>query len=65
MDRAGGKEALVEPSWVERMSGEARKVQLKLTQRALRSAPPFVFLTDLSPAYVPILRAHYGLPLNR
>jgi len=56
----GGKKVLVEPLWAERVNWQERKVHVKLTLEAIKSAPPFESLASVTTEYRLRLRAHYG-----
>ena len=57
----GGKKVLVEPRWSERVSWEQRKVFLRLSVGAIKSAPLFESLAAITPEFAARLRAHYGM----
>lgn len=58
----GGKKVLVDPRWARRVDWAERKVHLGLSLEAIKSAPPFESLEDLTPEYALKLRAHYEPP---
>jgi hypothetical protein len=60
-----GKKVLVDPRWAQRVNWAERKVHLGLSLEAIKNAPPFESLADLTPEYALKLRAHYGFPPSR
>jgi hypothetical protein len=57
-----GKQVLISPAWIERVSWTESRVYVGLTREAIKSAPEYVESTPITRQYENQLHLHYGRP---
>lgn len=56
-----GKDVLLSPAWIQRISWSKRKIEVRLTRQAIESAPTYDESQIISPEYEKALYEHYGM----